>query len=151
MQKNAFLKPFLNKLLFFSITIFLILIDQFFKYKIRFFGGFYLCNKGISFGINVPNMLFWLILAIFLFSLLFFIYKNTFSSFIFNIGLVFFISGSLSNLLDRLVLGCVLDYISVFNKIFPVFNIADINISIGCFFIFISLFIKNPLKRWTNC
>lgn len=151
MQKNAFLKLFFTKIALFLTFFVLILIDQFFKYKIRSNGGFYLCNKGISFGINIPSTVFWLILAVFLLITVFLYIKNKPPSIFFNIGLVFFISGSISNLIDRLVFGCVLDYIAIFKEIFPVFNIADINIFIGCFFIFLSLFTKNPLKWWIKC
>lgn len=46
---------------------------------------------------------------------------------IFAIGIIF--GGAISNIIDRIFRGAVLDYINL--KIWPVFNLADIFITIG--------------------
>ena len=58
------------------------------------------------------------------------------------------ISGGLSNLIDRLFRGYVVDYIDV-NQIikYPVFNIADISIVIGCLLLIGYIFIKTIKKQ----
>lgn len=147
MQKNPLLKPFYKLLCFFSIFFSLVLADQFLKYKIRLNGGFYLCNQGISFGINVPNIVFWLVLGIFFLIFMFFIYKKRLFSCFFIVGLALFISGALSNIIDRFLFGCILDYISFYKKLFPVFNMADIGIFTGVCIIFFEIIIKNPSKK----
>lgn len=55
---------------------------------------------------------------------------------LFNVGLVLIASGALGNLLDRVRFGYVIDFIDV--RIWPVFNMADISISIGTFLLIVS-------------
>ena len=58
-------------------------------------------------------------------------------------GLSFIIAGGISNLIDRAVRGGVVDFIDL--KIVPVFNMADLFISMGCIILLIEL-IKQELK-----
>ena len=56
------------------------------------------------------------------------------------------LSGALGNLIDRVLLGHVIDFISVYyqNWYWPAFNIADMCISFGIMLLFVEmLFIKN--------
>jgi len=140
----------------------LILIDQLSKYIIRTSGGFYICNKGIAFGLNF----FWIAFILLLIIILFVIHQITKSKFpisnkipkpkclIRNLSIRHFIrnwkleignrlwiilpvslivTGGVSNLIDRLHYGCVTDFIDL--KIWPVFNLADIYITIGAIII----------------
>ena len=43
--------------------------------------------------------------------------------------LLFILAGAISNFADRAVFGCVIDFIDL--KIWPIFNLADIFITIG--------------------
>ncbi|MEI6587634.1 MAG: signal peptidase II [Candidatus Moraniibacteriota bacterium] len=132
------------------IALSLIVFDQLTKYLIRFFGGFYICNKGIAFGISLPH---WLIVG-FIIAILFFTgflilnlkleILNHFSNskfknlkFISNYPLVLILSGAISNLFDRLYFGCVIDFINL--RIWPIFNLADIFICLGAFLLIIKL------------
>lgn len=58
------------------------------------------------------------------------------------IALSLILGGALANLIDRLTLGYVIDFIQVYYKHFywPIFNIADSAISIGTFLLTIDLF-----------
>lgn len=126
--------------------IVVIAIDQYFKYKIRQNGGFYICNEGISFGISFFHINFVLILSLFLIiGAVFYIKKYTNDKPLFYIFLAcfsIFLGGALSNILDRVFWGCVIDYLNPFGKIFPFFNVADIAISTSCILIFYLLYKK---------
>ncbi len=54
-----------------------------------------------------------------------------------SVALSMIIGGGLGNLVDRCRLGYVVDFIDF--RIFPVFNIADISVTLGCFFLIIYL------------
>ena len=56
----------------------------------------------------------------------------------FNMGLILILSGAFGNLIDRIRLGYVIDFIDV--RIWPVFNIADSIITIGAILILLPLF-----------
>jgi len=60
------------------------------------------------------------------------------------IAFSFILSGALGNLYDRIVLGYVIDFIEIHydNFYWPIFNIADISISIGIILLLYSLLIK---------
>ena len=133
MQHNLLPKLLKKTSLFLEITGLVVAFDQFLKYKIHHNGGFYLCNGGISFGITLFGVFFWPILALFLLIILFycvFLYKKRDLLYIELISLALLLGGTLSNLLDRFLFGCVLDYID-FLKPFPVFNLADVSIFSG--------------------
>ena len=61
-----------------------------------------------------------------------------------KIGLFIIIGGALSNILDRLIHGYVIDFISIhYNKFYwPAFNLADIYITIGILMIIFNIFKK---------
>lgn len=107
-----------------SIIASLIIIDQASKYLIRHTGGFYICNKGIAFGITLPEAVFYVfwIAIISIFSVLYLKGKH-------NNAYVLILSGAISNIIDRITYGCVTDFIDL--KFWPVFNLADILITIG--------------------
>lgn len=129
-----------NKKLSFNLlllSVSLVFIDQFSKYSIRHFGGFYICNKGIAFGIKAQYAILW----IFVISIVYFGCQILNSKFkilnelsnlklkIENYPMILILSGAISNLIDRLYFGCVIDFIDL--RFWPVFNLADSFIVIG--------------------
>jgi signal peptidase II len=60
------------------------------------------------------------------------------------IALSFILAGALGNLYDRLFLGYVIDFIEIHygNFYWPIFNIADISISIGVILLLYTTFIN---------
>jgi len=158
-QSNFFLKST-------AITIILIVLDQLSKYLIRSQGGFYICNKGVAFGLQLPNYLAYLLIALFLLmgagliqkskskvqnynsqpkadpplAEKFKIFPNFFSFDLFRVSscklrvanifwILLILSGGISNIIDRIHFGCVIDFIDL--GFWPVFNLADIFITIG--------------------
>jgi lipoprotein signal peptidase len=125
-------KPLSKFLPVFGAAIILIL-DQYIKHEVRQEGGFYVCNQGISFGLRINNVFFWLVLGIvLLFGLFWLFYKKGSweGLLLFSLGMSLISGGALSNILDRFVFGCVFDYIKTFPW-FPLFNLADFSISLG--------------------
>lgn len=104
--------------------ILLVFADQLGKYLIRHFGGFYICNPNISFGIYVPTFLFFALWFAIILIVLYYLYRSQR-----NLFLIFILAGAVSNLIDRISLGCVIDFIDL--KFWPIFNLADAFIVIG--------------------
>jgi len=100
-----------------------IFIDQLAKYLVRHWGGFYICNQNISFGMQIPAYLFYLIWIILVLTLIYFYLKQR------KLYFILILAGAISNLIDRAIFGCVIDFINL--KIWPIFNLADIFITIG--------------------
>ena len=87
-------------------------------------------NSGAAFGLfkgMFPIFIFLSIIVIFLVLL----YANRFRhgySYL-KAGLLFILAGTIGNLIDRIRLGYVIDFIDL--RIWPVFNVADTTITIG--------------------
>lgn len=93
------------------------------------------CNKGIAFGIGSDATL----ISGFVLVVVFWILtqeKNRFS--ILGLSLIF--GGGISNLIDRINLGCVRDFVTLGN--FPSFNLADSVITLGALIIIGQVFLK---------
>ena len=54
------------------------------------------------------------------------------------------LGGIIGNLFDRIIYGAVVDYLSftIFNYNFPVFNMADIGITVGAVLLIVDLLIE---------
>lgn len=131
------MKKIVEKYNFIFLSSFLIVVDQVVKYLIRHSDGFYICNKGISFGFLLPNYIFYpLVVAIFVAAFMYLLGKINFKDFTLNkIGIAFILGGAIANLIDRYNHGCVIDFINL--GFFPVFNLADIFITVGAIMIII--------------
>lgn len=112
-----------------AVLIFLIFIavDQISKYLIRSKGGFYICNANVAWGIPISGYFFWIFAGLFVCFLFFCLKKGYFEKNIIWFSLLF--SGFLGNIIDRVVFGCVIDFIDL--KFWPVFNFADVFIVFG--------------------
>jgi signal peptidase II len=122
-----------NKLykILFSVS-FLVAIDQLSKYIIRHGGGFYICNPNVAFGIQIPLVVFWFFWMGIISLVILEVYKSSTQEEL-NLykiaALVLILAGALANIIDRIVLGCVVDFIDL--GFWPVFNLADLSISLG--------------------
>jgi len=100
-------------------------------------------NRGAAFGIlknQTPLFIFISISAVILIYLA--LRNNKCKGYTFyNISLALILAGALGNLIDRIRLGCVIDFLDF--RIWPVFNVADSAITIGAILLGWSILIKN--------
>ena len=82
------------------------------------------CNRGIAFGFGTEGKVMSIIALILV---LWFLVKA--KEDVRKIGLTLIFAGGLANLVDRVVSGCVRDFIAIW--IFPTFNLSDIAITFG--------------------
>ena len=137
-----------NKTLFFIGL--LVFFDQLSKYLIRLNGGFYICNVGVAFGILIPKAIIWLIALLFLAGLIYFLVNdNKFLKLKFvRYGIILMFSGIVANLIDRILFGCVIDFIEINFFNYPLFNFADSYIVVGAGLFFLEKF--NLISK-NNC
>lgn len=146
-----------------SISFILFFIDQLIKIVIdfslqlnhsikiipNFFYITYVRNIGAAFSILEGNRIFLILLALLALS---FIYQNLLKNKNLNHLEIFtyslLIGGIFANLYDRIFRGYVIDYFDfqLGNYSFPIFNLADICIVIGCFF-FIFIILKEDFHE----
>ena len=145
-----------TKLYFVSLSIFIVLIDQFTKYLMFYnkklfvnkdfllFKLDFVKNYGAAFNILSGSKVFLsLISIIFTILLIYLIFrKNTFNSFdLYSYS--FILGGTIGNGIDRIYKGFVVDFINLNIINFPVFNIADISINVGFIFLLYNIFKNN--------
>lgn len=117
----------------------LIAIDQLSKYTVRAGGASYICNSGIAFGLPLPAFLFWTFWSAAIALLFVVLYRKNLAYGPFFAILI--LAGALSNILDRAQFGCVTDFIDI--KFWPIFNLADIYITIGVILLTLNISRKN--------
>lgn len=132
-----------------------------------FFQITFIENPGMAFGLQLGSKLFLTLFTIFATILIFIIiYKNRKESFLLRLSLAFILGGALGNLIDRTFYGMMYDYaplfygrvvdffhfnipdFKVFGKTiysFPIFNVADIAVTVG--FVLILIGYKKVFKK----
>ena len=119
-----------------------------------FFNLVYIHNPGGAFGIFAKNQgnlqsLIFIAIAIAAMGLVLYLYRNTPSEYpVLSIGLALIFGGAMGNMIDRIRLGKVIDFIDLYvsSLHWPAFNIADSAITIGMvIFGFYIVFRKVPL------
>ncbi|MFA6088392.1 MAG: signal peptidase II [Candidatus Woesearchaeota archaeon] len=120
-----------------SIGVGLVILDQLIKSNIHN----PVLNFGASFGIMQNERTILLVAAILIMGILgYMYYKTNDLSLRVSYTLIFF--GALSNFIDRVFLGYVIDYIPMpFFPTFPTFNIADSMICVGIGFLILYEFV----------
>ena len=103
-------------------------------------------NTGVAFGMFQDKNLLFTILALMISVFLIIFYpKLTEDDWFLRIALGMQLGGSLGNLIDRLTIGHVTDFVSVGN--FPVFNIADASISVGVAVMILGLWVEEKKEK----
>ena len=145
-----------TKLYFFSLSIFIVLLDQFTKYFVFYYKKIFINkdfllfkldfvkNYGAAFNIFSGSRIFLslisIIFSILLINLIF--RKNTLNS-LDLYSYSFILGGTIGNGIDRIYKGFVVDFINLNIINFPVFNIADISINIGFIILLYNIFKNN--------
>ena len=160
--KNKLIK---NKriILIILLTIFLVIIDQLAKFgiiknlynsTITIFEGIlnftYVENTGGAFGIGSNNIIMFVIVNIIIIAIIikFILSKKDEISINILISLALILAGGIGNLIDRVFRGYVIDYIDINPLIkYPMFNIADICVVVGCMIIAIYTIISTSKER----
>ena len=145
-----------TKLFFVSLSIFIVLIDQFTKYLMFYnkklfinkdfllFKIDFVKNYGAAFNIFSGSRVFLsLISIVFSILLIYLIFsKNTLNSFdLYSYS--FILGGTFGNGIDRIYRGFVVDFINLNIINFPLFNIAEISINIGFIILLYNIFKNN--------
>ena len=105
----------------------------------------YILNPGAAFGILENERVFFIIAGVLVLALgVYLLPKLKKQEKLIRFGSIFLLAGAVGNLIDRIRNGLVIDFIDF--RVWPVFNIADIAICSGTFFIIYSV-IKSKEDR----
>ena len=147
----------MNKKIIMILGFVLFCIDQITKYFamgnsftiVQNFVSFtYSENSGIAFGLNQNNIVLTIIINIVILGIIIKFLKeniNTIGSTAF-LSFLLILAGGFGNLIDRIFHGHVIDFIKIELFDFPIFNFADIYITIGVIILMI-IFAKELFKR----
>lgn len=103
-------------------------------------------NTGAAFGMfKDGSMVFTVLAFIVIVAILFYYPKVEHDDWSLRLALSMQLGGAMGNLIDRLTIGHVTDFISVGN--FPVFNVADASISVGAAVLFLGVWLRERAER----
>ena len=142
-----------TKLYYLSLSIFIVLIDQFTKYIMFNYNKLFINkdfllfkldfvkNYGAAFNIFSGSRIFLSFISIiFSILLIYLILRKNISNKFDLFAYSFILGGTIGNGIDRILKGFVIDFMSLNMINFPVFNVADISINIGFVFLLYSIF-----------
>lgn len=147
----------------FLIAIFVIIFDQLIKYWCvmnlpfqqsqvfipNFINFTYLHNYGAGWGMMQGRTLFFIFITMFVVGYLcYLIYKHQNDSLIVRCTYGLLLGGAVGNLIDRVRLGYVIDMIQLDFIKFPVFNIADAALTLGCIALILIIFTDKEGKDY---
>ena len=118
----------------------------------NFFHFTYITNDGMAFGIDFPfgYFIFSLISVLLTIFLFWYLWTARNDSLVLRLGLAMIIAGAVGNLIDRLVLGEVIDFLDfmVGNFHWYVFNLADSYVTVGMVLILTeSIFLEKKREK----
>lgn len=146
-------------MLFYGISILVLLSDQIIKYfidkymiygqSVSIFNGFlqltYVRNTGAAFSLFVGFSPYLIVVgALAVIVVIFFHYRLPSKDLYLQSSLAFILGGCMGNLVDRVLRSFVIDYVDIL--IWPVFNLADVMINVGVILIAIKLFEKQEAE-----
>lgn len=122
------------------VCIGLFLVDRFVKQVVIGFEIVYVKNYGVAFGMGNSNVVSLFVSLVGIAYVIYLIRKLKWA-----LPLYLILVGGICNIIDRIVYGAVIDYIDL--KFFPVFNLADVYISIGIVLVGFLVYYRSRDKR----
>lgn len=143
---------------FIILTILLVCVDQFSKWLVvsliplntgiavvpNIFSIFYIRNTGAAWGVLSGNMsIFFIVTIVIVAALIYYLMKEKRHRMEYIAG-IFILAGAIGNFIDRVRLGYVVDMFKLDFIDFPIFNVADICLTLGVvLFLYYGFFIEN--------
>lgn len=141
-------------LFIFLITLFIVLLDKLLKYIIseymlpsksipiiqNILHITYIQNTGAGFGILKGQNIFLIFVSLVIIGIILFYFDRVVKEKPIHIPIALVLGGAIGNLVDRIFLGYVIDFIDF--RIWPAFNIADSCITIGALWLIVYLWKK---------
>lgn len=117
----------------------LIMIDKNINILPQVLSFSYTQNIGVAFGLISNNIIFVIIFNIVILGIIIKFLKENNESIDYTVlvSLILILSGGIGNLIDRILKGYVVDFIKFDFINFPIFNVADISITLGIFILII--------------
>lgn len=162
---NSKLKDYLN---LFGVAVIVIALDQWTKWLVRMnieFGTQWLPewlswlspyarfvnwhNSGAAFGMfQNGNLVFTILAFIVIIAIIYYYPLVDMEDWTLKLAMGLQLGGAAGNMIDRLIIGKVTDFISI--GVFPVFNIADSSITIGVGVLLLGIWIKDQQEKKKN-
>lgn len=133
-------------MIYYMLAALLIVVDQLSKWAILqnfelyeekillpgFLSLFYIQNRGAAWGIFEGRMIFFYIITVFVVGyLIYMFHKEKTDSKLVGVSFSLILAGAIGNFIDRLVNGFVVDMFRLDFINFPIFNVADMCLTIG--------------------
>ncbi|QBO37191.1 signal peptidase II [Periweissella cryptocerci] len=103
-------------------------------------------NDGAAWSVMSGRMWFFYVVSAIAIIVLVYIYRQTYGHRWFNISLALMIAGTLGNLIDRVRQGFVVDMFDLQFINFPIFNIADVALTVGVIGLFIGILTDREMQ-----
>ena len=156
-------KIFRHYLLLLAIALLVIILDQWSKGLIRlnlalgeeiypilflapFFRFTYWQNTGAAFGMfQNANILLLILAVIIAIAVIWYYHRAVDEPLLYRVSLGLILGGALGNMIDRVQLGFVTDFIAVGR--FPVFNVADSSVTVGVVLMLLGLLLQEHKEK----
>ncbi len=126
----------------------LIMIDKNINILPQVLSFSYTQNTGVAFGLISNNIIFVIIFNIVILGIIIKFLKENNDNIDYTVlvSLILILSGGIGNLIDRILRGYVVDFIKFDFINFPIFNVADISITLGIF-ILVIIIVKQMIQN----
>ena len=104
-------------------------------------------NKGAAFGMLSDNRwVFMTISTVAIIAIAIYLFCNKENSYLLSVSLSFILGGGIGNMIDRVLLGYVIDFLNFKIINFPIFNLADAFVTVGAALMILYMFKQDDKK-----